>query len=453
MKLKFLTPLVIGLALAGCNPNSTPETETKNAPSGSGKVEKPNYTTGKTLDVMVFKGGFGSDFYETAAKEFEAKHADEKITITGDAHIWEMVQPRFLKGDPPDLTFPGWNLDHWALVAENQLMPLDAALAEPADDGKGTWKDTFEESLLKLGRNEGKQYVLPYFFSALGWWYDPSLFKKHGWTAPKTYPELLQLCEKIKAAGIAPITYQGQYPDYMIAGMLQPWIIGTGGDKAFNDIQNLEPGAWKAPSVLMAAKMIKKLKDKGYLQDGAAAMSHTEAQTQFVTGKAAMIPCGTWLYSEMEKSMPAGTQMDFMLPPTVVGGKGDASNIMIKIEPWMIPAKAKNQRTAVDFFKYLTSLDKAKQFVKEKGTFMAIKGSNDVDLPPYLKTAADSFKNSKDVWAAQWAGWYRELYKSVETNLTSMLAGQLSPEEFCAKCEEAAQKTRDDSDILKHKVE
>jgi len=90
----------------------------------------------------------------------------------------------------------------------------------------------------------------------------------------------------------------------MISGFLFPWAISSGGIEAVDNAQNLIPGAWKSPAMLEAATKIAELRDKGYFEEGALGMSHTESQTEFVTDKAAMIPCGTWLHSEMSKSMP-----------------------------------------------------------------------------------------------------------------------------------------------------
>ena len=99
--------------------------------------------------------------------------------------------------------------------------------------------------------------MLPYYFNVNGWWYDKVLFAQHGWTPPKTWSELLAVGAKIKAAGIAPLTYQGKYPYYMITGFLLPWAISAGGIQALDDAQNLVPGAWKSPAFLQAARMIK----------------------------------------------------------------------------------------------------------------------------------------------------------------------------------------------------
>ncbi len=160
-------------------------------------------------------------------------------------------------------------MDYWQLIYDGQVLQLDDALAGKSYDGKSTWKDTFEPSLLALGAYNGKQYELPYHFNVMGWWYNPDTFAKHGWAVPKTFRELVALCPKIKAAGIAPITYQGQYPDYTIKGFLFPWVVSVGGIKAADDAQSLVPGAWKSPAFLKAAQMIKQLRDAGFFEDGA----------------------------------------------------------------------------------------------------------------------------------------------------------------------------------------
>jgi N-acetylglucosamine transport system substrate-binding protein len=72
-----------------------------------------------------------------------------------------------------------------------------------------------------------------------------------------------------------------------------------------------------------------------------------------------MIPCGTWLNSEMKESMPEGRKMAFFLPPVIGDGAGDPTAVMIKIEPWMVPAEAKNKEAAIDYFKSMTTVEKA----------------------------------------------------------------------------------------------
>lgn len=437
--------------LSGCS--STSDKSASSTPSEVSKRSSESTTPLKgDLEVVAFKGGYGIDFYESAAKEFQEKHPDLSIKVSGDPRVWETLRPRFVADDPPDLVFPGWGMDHWALVAEDQIMPLDDALSGKAAEGGGTWRDTFDPNILLLGQSAGKQWVLPYYYNVMGWWYDPDVFKKHGWSIPKDYDELLALCEQIKAKGLAPITFQGKYPYYMVEGMLLPWAFSVGGKTAVDNAQNLEPGAWKSPAMLQAAKMIDDLNKKGYFQKGAVSMSHTESQQEFVQGRAAMLPCGTWLHSEMKNVMPEGTKIEFFLPPVVKGGKGEPTNVLIGIEPWMVPSKAKNPIAAIELFKYMTSLTKAKQFVEQKGTLMAIKGSDQAKLPEVLQIPAKVMRESKSVWAVPYRGWYPAFQTELENALTSMLNGELTPEQFCDRVEAAAEKTRKDDSIVKHRL-
>ena len=444
MKPLLLPLALLALVVVGCDGPS------ESSSAGEGLVAK-GPAKGK-VEVQAFQGGYGIDFYQTAAEEYEKAHPGVEIKVEGDPHVWEKLRPRFVAGDPPDLAFPGWKMDHWALAEEDQLFSLDKALDGPPDNGKGTWRETFEPSLLKLGQLDGKQYVLPYYFNVLGWWYDPGVFAKHGWKPPKTYDELLTLAPKIKAAGLAPITYQGQYPYYMIEGMLMPWALSIGGEDAVKNVQNLVPGAWKSPAMLKAASMIAELNAKGFFQEGATGLSHTQSQQGFVESKAAMIPCGTWLYAEMKNTMPKGSQMEFMLPPIVKGGAGDPTALLISIEPWMVPSKAKNPEGAIAFYRYMTSLPVAKRFVQEKGTLMAIKGSDEGDLLSVLKGPSAAFKRSKLAWADQYRAWYPGLETEAEGALTSLLNKGLTPQGFCDRMEAAAEKVRGDDSITKHKL-
>lgn len=423
-------------------------------PTACGKREGTSSGTGAvtTVEVALFQGGYGLDFFEKAAAEYEQKHPGVKIRVWGNPRVWEQLRPRFVAGDPPDLAWPGWGMDYWPLVYEKQVAPLDDALAGPPAEGGGTWRDTFEPSLLRLGQYEGKQYMLPYYYNIHGWWYDKVLFDKHGWKPPRTWSELLSLCAQIKAKGIAPITYQGKYPYYMITGFLLPWAVSAGGIQAVDAAQNLEPGAWKSPAFLQAARMIRELKDRGFFQEGANGMSHTEAQMEFISGRAAMIPCGTWLHSEMRKSLPPGVQMTYFLPPVLDNGIGDPTNIAIGIEPWVVPTKGKNREHAIGFYKYLTSLTKAKQFVEEKGTLMSIRGSDAAKIPDYLQEPARAFRASKTVWSVEYIQWYPSLGKASQDAMAALLNGSVTPEEFVQRLEDAAEAVRKDSSIPKHRV-
>lgn len=435
-KLWFVLCALLVLALAaGCGSK-------KQAGTSGGKIE---------LEVASFQGGYGLDFFEYAAREYEKLHPDVKIRVWGNPRIWEQLRMRFVSGDVPDLCWPGWGMDVWALVAEGRVMEMDKYLETKAYGQDKTWRETFNQDLLDKGRFNGHYYIMPFNNNVFGWWYNVGMFEKHGWKSPKTYDELLVLCETIKKAGIAPITYQGKYPAYMLQGFFFPWAISAGGMQAFKDAENLKPGAWKSPAFLKAAEMIAELRNKGYFQRGAMGMDHTGSQMEFVLGRAAMIPCGTWLGSEMKKQIPEGFRMEYMNPPVLKDGKGDPNTVMAAAETWIIPKQAKHPDVAADFFKFMTSLDMAKEFVLQKNTLMSIVGSDEVELPTDLVLPAKYLREASATWDADYADWYKALNKATESALAALLNGEVTPAECIERMEKAAEAVRKDPSIPKHK--
>lgn len=404
------------------------------------------------VSIKVFKGGYGDDFFIEAGQEY-AKANGVTVKTEGDPRMWDRLRPDFVAGNPPDVAWPGWGMDYWGLVYDGQVEPMDAYLAEPAyGETEGTWLDTFDPDLLKLGQYDGKQYLMPYHVNLNGWWFNKTVFDEHGWKPPQTFDELLALGPKMKAAGVAPLTFQGQYPYYMLYAFIYPWAISSGGLEAWNNCQGLVPGAWKSEHMLRAAKAVEQLRDAGFFMDGSLALDHIQSETQFLDGKAGMVPCGTWLYAEMETAWPPGVVAEFMLPPVFSDGKGDPTTLMVAIEPFIVPSKAKHMKDGIEYFRYITSKDKARQFIEEKGTLMAVKGLEDATYPAHLKRPAELFAQAKTKWHSEYRFWYPELAEEAEKAMSALLAGDIDAAAFCARLEAKAEETRNNPKIKKHTV-
>ena len=458
MKTQILFPLGLAsavLLIAGCG-NSEADDQAISGGDSTGSVEAATLDlasqTDGPLDIKVFSGGYGHDFFEEAGEEYGAEHGIEVKTV-GDPHLWEPLRSDFVAGNPPDVTWPGWGMNYWSLVFDGQVEPMDAYLAmTPYDSDEGTWRETFDEQLLELGQFEGKQYMLPFHVNLNGWWYNKTMFDAQGWEPPATFEELLELGEKMKAAGVAPLTFQGQWPYYMLYGFIYPMVISSGGIDAWNDCQNLVPGAWLSEHMLRAAQSVETMRERDFFLDGSLAMDHIQSETRFLAGDAGMVPVGTWFYAEMESAWPPGLVAEFMLPPPFENGQGDKSALMVAIEPFIIPSKAKNKDHGVNYFRYITSKDKALQFVEEKGTLMAIKGLEEAIYPPHLITPARLFEESTTKWHSEYRFWYPDLAKEAEKAMSALLAGDISAQQFCDRLERKAEDTRNDDRIVKHKI-
>jgi ABC-type glycerol-3-phosphate transport system substrate-binding protein len=144
--------------------------------------------------------------------------------------------------------------------------------------------------------------------------------------------------------------------------------------------------------------------------------------------------------------------MTFFLPPVLDDGKGDPTAVAIGIEPWVIPTDGKNRELAVDFYKYLTTPTKARQFVEEKGTLMAVKGSDQARMPAYLVAPAAAFRAAKTAYSSEYAQWYPALGKASQDAMSALMTGEATPEQFVQRLEDAAEKARQDTRLPKHKV-
>ena len=306
----------------------------------------------REVEVLVFQGGYGIDFFEKAAREFEAIRPGVKYTIKGDPRAWDILIPRFAAGTPPDLTWPGWGMNLAPVIKEGQIRPWDTYINQPAygvPDKK--WGDTFQPDILKKGVFDGHTLVLPFNIDVYGWWYDKKLFDEKGWTPPATYEEFLVLAEKIKAENIAPLTMQGRYPQYLENGIFYPWVVSAGGIEALNAILQKKPDAWKHPGVLRAARAVMETKKLHNFQGGCIGMNHTESQMELLVHRAAFIPCGSWIQAEMKDLLPKGFELTFTKTPIFKDGPGDPTALYVGADGkgFLMPSKGKNPDDAAEY--------------------------------------------------------------------------------------------------------
>jgi ABC-type glycerol-3-phosphate transport system substrate-binding protein len=119
-------------------------------------------------------------------------------------------------------------------------------------------------------------------------------------------------------------------------------------------------------------------------------------------------------------------------------------------ETWIIPKEAKHPDEAADFYKFMSSLKMAKEFVAKKNTLMSIVGSNQAQLPKDLVAPAKCLRESKAAWDMDYQQWYPSLGKASENAMAALLNGEVTPEECLKQIEKAADEVRKDNSIPKH---
>ena len=419
------------------------------AAAGCALRQNAQRRAGKEIEVSVFLGGYGLDFFKDVARTYEETHPGVKVNLWGDPRNVEKLRPRFLAGDPPD-AFWAW-MPIWRLADGGVLHPLDKELDTPAYGQPLTWRQSFLPGPLSTTLVQGRTYFVPTDLSVFLIWYNVRMFEEHGWMVPRTWPEFESLCEKIKRAGIAPIAFQGRYPGYATAILLNLFQRRAGEGPLFALI-NSEKGAWLHPDLEQSARTLREMVVKGYFQQGCMGMTHTEAQMEFVNGGAAMVTCGTWLKAEMRNATPKGFEMSCFNYPAIPGGKGDASVAGISLGYWCVPSKAANVKGGADFVKWLTSLDNANEFCRQKDTLFAIRGA-DRYAAKELAPAVQVLKRARYTWSPMMNNWYPELSERLGDGLASLMTGNITPREFCRRIEQTCERIRRDARTSKYRIE
>ena len=145
---------------------------------------------------------------------------------------------------------------------------------------------------------DGKTYGIPGEMETLGLFYNQDLFTRLGVRPPETVADLRAAAAKIKAAGVTPLAVsdkEGWQGAHLLSMALASRVGSEGVDKLIGD-----DASWDNPDVVRALQVWKDLQDAGYLPTSPTSVGYDSANALFYSGKAAMVPTGSWLISEIE---------------------------------------------------------------------------------------------------------------------------------------------------------
>jgi len=404
---------------------------------------------------VFFSGGFGHEYIQYAADIFAEVHPGSTMSVEGIQRIGERLRPRIIAGDLPDVidNSGAGNLDTAALVAEGELADLGPLLAAPSLDTPGkTLGETLFPGSQADGVFDGVQRYLNIAFTVFGVWYSKSLFAEKGWEYPQTWDDMMNLSENIKAEGIAPWTYQGKFPQYMIFGLLEPLVEKSGGAEVWKAIDNLEPEAWRHPAMFDGLTKLKALYDNDYIMDGTEGLTHTESQAEWLQGKAAFIPSGTWLENEMRTVTPEGFDMVIAPVPADDAAKFTWTNGNAG-EPFMVFENAPNSVAGMEFLRCLLSKHSAKWFAQNVGSIMPVTdGAEGVELSSAMTSALDVVSAAGDniLDRPSFSTWYSDINEEAKNSMGALLTGRIEVEEFIDRVQEVANDVAEDEDIPKY---
>ncbi len=393
--------IVFGV-LTACSGNNKP---------GKNNASEPDQNSGEeavTLKVSFFQGGYGDSWFIWLKEQFEQQHKNVTIELEGNPKMNEIIQPRMESGtNVPDVLYVDDSLMRkWGPAG--LLTDLTDMYQETTADGKKL-ADTITESTDNAMDVFGKRYGLPWTKLTQGIIYNVGMFEENGWEYPKTWEEMEQLVEQIKAKGIAPFTYPGQHIPYLFPFGHSAYLQYGGPEfieKLTNPTEADIPSLYEHNGFKRAYSLLEQMVKEDWMLKGTLALNHTESQMEFLRGKSAMILNGEWLENEMKDALPEGFRMKMMpIPPAKDAVVNEPVIESLTSGFGGIPNASKNQEWAKKFLMFTASEEANRKFTELTGSSRAfiysVEGLPISDFTKSVLEAATTYKTIALVYKPQ----------------------------------------------------
>ena len=193
----------------------------------------------------------------------------------------------------------------------------------------------------------GQLMSIPYQANVVGFFYNADIFEKVGVSAPKTWAELLTVCEQIKAAGYTPITAD----DTTLIGHHLGRLVGEAG------VRDIVTNAkWDDPAVVQFANDYAELAAKGYFSPNIATNVYPNGQNgELASGQAAMYLTGSWMPNAAKGFAGEAFRWGCFPYPAVNNGTVGTEAVSYGAQVLAIHVKSQVSEEAFRLIRYLTS--------------------------------------------------------------------------------------------------
>ena len=326
------------------------------------------------------------DAFAAAAAEYHQLHPE----VTVKPRYWSFanyapsLQAALTAKEEGDIFMP--LVSTLALAEAGRTIDLRKALG--ADFLDGFFPSTNDENVYQDG-----QYAVGWAAQTFGLFHNTTLMSQLGLMPPETWDDLAAMAPQINAAGLVPMSIQGN-PSNQLSDFMLPIITQITDDPQVVldlDTHTAKGVSWDSEPVVQALTIVKQLTDAGVFSAGVLATDSDTANSTFTSGKAAMLFTGSFFPPVLQTTAPAEflTQYGIAKTPTVEpGGKHWCANQAGYT--WAVSSGSKHQDAAVDFLKYL--YDPARY----------LKMMNDTFSMPSTRAAADGVASSDIKTMTSW---------------------------------------------------
>ncbi|HEY3438268.1 MAG TPA: extracellular solute-binding protein [Actinotalea sp.] len=337
-----------------------------------------------TLNLFQFKGEALEDFNGIIA-DFEAKNPDIRVVQNQVADADTAIRTLLVKDRAPDVITLNANGNFGRLAQAGVFYDFSS---EPVLQ---TINPAVQQILHDLGTHGDEVNGLAYVNNANGIIYNTKIFEEQGLQVPTTWPALIDVCKRLKAAGITP--FYGTLADSW-TGLPSLNAIGAyAARNGFFDKLRAEGEHVDSRSPVSFqrdfADVLKKQHELfSYMQDGYRGKTYDDGNAAFAKGEVAMLLQGIWALSPIKQANPDIQAAIFPYP----AADNPADQVLVSGVDVVVtmPKNGPHPEESLRFINYLFEKGVIEKFAASQNMVPSVKGAQLSD-DPALQSVAPFF--------------------------------------------------------------
>jgi raffinose/stachyose/melibiose transport system substrate-binding protein len=267
------------------------------------------------------------------------------------------------------------------LIQAGDLVPLDGPVAGLSN---------FERYALDgaRGKKDGKVYGVPLEMSTFQVYYNKAVFAKYHLQPPTTWDQMTGAAQKLLAAGVTPFAAAGK--DTWLLPLYKDTFAATRyGGPEFEKKVLAGQATFTDPSYVAALDVVRQLRP--FFPKDQMGLGETDAQTLFATGKAAMIPEGSFALAPIRSINPDLDLGVFNAPPAPGAVVTKPLQVGWVDASYGLNAKSAHQKEALELLQWMTTTDFGKLVADRLKQVSLVKGVQSSD--PLLRQMVSAYRS------------------------------------------------------------
>ncbi len=432
--------LAVGAGLAGTLLDACGGTSNTPAPKGltvqlrDGKV---------TIWQAPSASGPAFDKYYLAhdIDPFNATHKNIKVDVVYKplSTIDQLTQTALSVGRGPDVIFGNGPSTGQQYANAGYLLDLERYVSIFG------WDQKILPWALQTGLYHGKLYTMPTSYETMVLYYNQTLFQQHGWSAPQNRNDFESLCAELMGLGITPL--MAGSADWHPA---TEWFVTTflnhyaGPDALYQALTGTL--SWTDPVFVDAITLMKSYFQKGWFGGGVQKYftnSFAPIETGFANQKYGMNIDGSWAFQELSNYFGQNGNHDVYAWAPIPSFRSGVPSPLFELgvgSVFCINAHAQDPDAAATYLDWLFSTpQRVTQEMADNYTEPYPIHLKEADFPAKLdKRFGQHYLDIATATATgvfgytTWTFWPPKTDTYVYTAMDKVLAGNMTPAEFCA---------------------